>query len=62
MITFLAVNSSQQNFKKVSINSNTNHLNICEIHIPPETSPYFSGDIFDNFRDDMNTFQIMVIH
>ena len=35
---------------------NTNHLNICAIHIPPETSPYFSGHIFDNFRDDINTF------
>ena len=35
---------------------NTNHLNICAIYIPPETSPYFSEDIFDNIRDDINTF------
>ena len=35
---------------------NTNHLNICAIYIPSETSPYFSGDIFDNLRDDINTF------
>ena len=35
---------------------NTNHLNICPIYIPPETSPCFSGDIFDNLRDDINTF------
>ena len=34
---------------------NTNHLNICAIYIPPETSPYLSGNIFDNLRDDMNT-------
>ena len=36
--------------------SNTNHPNICAIYIPPETSPYFSGDIFDNIRDDINTY------
>ena len=35
---------------------NTKHLNICAIYIPPETSPYFSGVIFDNIRDDINTF------
>ena len=35
---------------------NTNHLNICAIYIPPEISPCFSGDIFDNVRDDINTY------
>ena len=35
---------------------NTNHLNICAIYIPLETSLHFSEDIFDNLRDDINTF------
>ena len=35
---------------------NTNHVNICAIYIIlPETSLYFSGDIFDNLGDDINT-------
>ena len=36
-------------------------MHICAAYIPPESSPYFKDDIFDDISNDINNFETLQI-
>ena len=47
-----------KNFNSSNIlTGNTKYLHVCAVYIPPESSPYFKDDIFDDISNDINNFE-----